>query len=185
MSNWNKWSDEEERILRERIEDHQQSEIANILGRTQKSINNKAWRLGLSNHSGKTIRRQGRELSVPQTDTNFSHFISGFVAGEGSFNVVERGEGPKYQFSISMSSVDTEILYRIQDYLDVGHVYEYPSREDHWKDTTQYQVANQVEMIGVIIPFFDGVGLYNTHKQTQYKKMKDHMRDYLDIETLK
>lgn len=117
------------------------------------------------------------------SNKSFNNFISGFVAGEGCFtysNLKDSGR-KRFTFQISLSDVDKDIVKKIEDYLGVGSVYCYEARNENYKPEVNYQVQAIGEIGSVIIPFFDKVGLYNTHKQKQYDEWRETFIIHYDL----
>lgn len=61
------------------------------------------------------------------SDKDFSHWIAGFVDGEGCFFMapVNRPGGYRPSFSVSVRADDSEIVQKMRDFLDVGTTHFY------------------------------------------------------------
>jgi hypothetical protein len=183
------WSDEQIGALKSLYEDHSNEYLSEFVfngslypDRTKNAIKHKARRVGLEKDDSFRVESIVGGVDDPDFgDQSFNDFICGFVAGEGSFSTNKSKDRNRYVFSISLADVDAEILHKIEDYLGVGNVYEYDSREEHWEDTAQYQVQCADEIYNVIIPFFEENNLRDTHKQEQYIEWRDGFLEYFDL----
>lgn len=177
------WSDEEISVVEEMFPNKPCDRIANHIDRSPQAIKHKARRLGITRDDNYRVLKKINSMEQPDFDNEqFSAFICGFVAGEGAFGIGdERVDGATHSFSISLADVDKDIIYRIQDYLNCGNVYEYESREEHWKDTVQFQAQSIGEIYNCIIPFFEQHDLQSTHKQKQYEEWRDSFLEKYDL----
>lgn len=170
-----RWTDDEVETLKQMYPRHLDRVVADELDRSKSSISNKATSLGLSKDENYQIRSQIHERGVPEfEDKEFAHFIAGFVAGEGCFTYNSRNnrDSTYFQFRISMSEVDSDILEDIQDFFGVGEIYHHERDNENWEDEERYAVVSAVDLGSVIIPFFDQYGFYNAHKQEQYDEWR-------------
>lgn len=172
------WTNSEEILLEELYPEQTMDVIREEINRSEEAISSKASKLGLRKHPSFRHYREASEISPPQWDDDFAHFVCGFVTGEGSFSRVERDNRPrsKYEFQIQVSDVDTSLMETIDDFFgEAGAIYHYESREDEWRGFSVYKVEKIAEHIKIIIPFFDRYGLRTTHKEKQYIKWRDKM----------
>ncbi len=95
---------------------------------------------------------------------SFGHWVSGFVDGEGSFDLkLGCGKYPKASFSISLRADDCDALVMICAYWGVGCVYPgkarrvvYPNgREGVINPQALYKVAAAADLAGVLVPHFN------------------------------
>lgn len=164
------WSDEEIDTLKDLYYDHSNDEIAEVLDkRNVSAIQHKGPRLGLEKSETAIVERRAEEYSEPDLDTQYAAFISGLVSGEGSF--IQKEE-TKFSFQIQMSDREEEMMKNVKNYFGVGSINFYDSRKEHWDDIVVYGVSDRSELLGVIIPFFDEVGLYDSYKSEQYLEWK-------------
>lgn len=62
---------------------------------------------------------------MPAISDSFGHWLAGFVAGEGSFNIQKNGRGAYYcSFRLALHAEDIEILYEIQRRTGLGQTWE-------------------------------------------------------------
>ena len=176
-----RWSEEEIENLRQDFPVTPAYEMAEYMSRSKQAIKHKARRLGITKadnyHSLKSVNE--REIQEFKND-DFAHFVSGFVAGEGSFSKRERSnrDGIRFCFQIEVADVDEKILHKIKEFFGVGNIHTYESRKEEWKDIAQYQVQSVGDIFNSIIPFFEKYGLFGTHKSKQYESWRDDFLEY-------
>lgn len=99
--------------------------------------------------SVRTISRKG----LKEND-NLGYFISGFVEGEGSFNISLRKKadyivGWQVVMSFNISQKDPSILRIIKDTLDCGII-----KVRKFDNLYSYDVTNPKDIIQKVIPYF-------------------------------
>ena len=106
---------------------------------------------------------------------SLSHYIAGFVDGEGSFHVAiqRRSDLPKGfqlipEFHISQHRDKALILQMIRDFFGCGYVK--PNHPGSLRDITEvYVVRNRQDLLEKIIPFFERYPLIS-QKMDDFKK---------------
>lgn len=180
-----RWTDNEIEYLQEHYPTSNTEEIADELGRSKKSVIHKARRTDLTKVDNFEILESLRDIETrtfENIDENFAHFVCGFTAGEGSFCISQRDDRrDKLTFQISLASVDSEILYEIQEFFGAGNIHTWDAREDEWDSEIQFIVQKTGELANIIIPFFERFELQNTNKRRQYNKWKHHFYSEYDI----
>src|SRR5208337_5656953 len=56
-------------------------------------------------------------------DSEFGHWLAGFIDGEGCFRIVPNRKSWECRFQMSLRDDDSDILHRIRDELWLGSVY--------------------------------------------------------------
>lgn len=79
-------------------------------------------------------------------------FLAGFHAGEGCFS---GSAGNRFCLEVGLGSLDRGMCEGLQNFLEVGHVYDSPRRKDHYDDEVNYVVQSLQELIDVFVPFMD------------------------------
>ena len=98
-------------------------------------------------------------------DDSFYRWLVGFTDGDGCFSIIKQGSGNlSLNFSITQSTCNEQILYRIKKRLKVGVVSVY-------KDRAVYAIRDRSLFSQVIFPIFDKFPLL-TSKQFYYEKLK-------------
>ena len=102
-------------------------------------------------------------------DKDFEKFISGFVAGEGSFYVGFNNKFFSPIFQIHLHKEDSKILIKIKSYLRCGNITfsDYKNRK-----TVTYRVSKAKDLKEIIIPFFERNYLYDTSKQKSFDRWR-------------
>ena len=107
------------------------------------------------------------------TKRNLYEYISGYVDGEGCFNVsfLRRqkflvGWETKPSFSVSQNEDRAEILYRMQKLFQCGFL-----RRDFSDKTLKYEVRSLKDLTDKIIPHFEAYPLLSS-KQKDFKFFK-------------
>ena len=101
---------------------------------------------------------------VPALDDSFSRWLVGFTDGDGCFSIIKQGGKFSLNFSITQSTYNEQILYRIKKQLKVGSVTIY-------KKEAIYRIRNRSILSQVIFPIFDRFPLL-TSKQFNYDRLK-------------
>jgi hypothetical protein len=102
-------------------------------------------------------------------------FLSGFVAGEGSFSGT--CDGRRYIFEVGLGASDREMCELLRSLLGLGHIYDSPRRKPHHDDQSTFSVTAQRELLGVVVPFIDA-HLPPSYKRHQYLAWKERLFDY-------
>lgn len=173
-----KWTEDEIERLNECFYLSTPSELEDEFpDRNYESIRRKAYRLGLERSDN--IRRISSaksvdEIDVDSLDDGFCEFISGFVAGEGTFTKTKRPSGTtRYRFCIQLARDDSDIIYDMQEVFECGSVNEYGPRRSNEKGSVSYQINGFGQIFNRVIPFFDEYGFYSARKQRQYNSWRD------------
>lgn len=163
------WSESEVQKLKENYSETRTPKLAEEFeGRTPKALERKAQRLNLKKNENEIIKNKAQNLEEPDYEKEYSNFITGLIAGEGSFTKKRENT---YTFKIGMASREKEMLKDIKNYLGIGKIYEY-SQKEGWENIVQYQVQSRAEILGVLIPFLEQTGLKNSYKNKQYQEWK-------------
>lgn len=105
---------------------------------------------------------------LPKNDKYMSGLVTGFSMGEGCFAVCKRkGKDKIYlsaEFRISLKKEDKFILYKIRNFLKCGRIY-------FSNKAVTFAVTKLVDLVEVIIPFFDHYPMINV-KKNDYEKFK-------------
>lgn len=96
----------------------------------------------------------------------FAQWFSGFVDGEGNFQVFFDRSYVRVLFRIVLHIDDLQILYKIKDYLEVGTV-------RISKDHCVYSIGKQEELLNNLFPILD-----------KYTLLTTKYIDYLDFKTV-
>ena len=84
------------------------------------------------------------------------NWLSGFVTGEGSFDVNiskstnKVGYRAQLRFRISQHIRDIKLMESIAKYLSTGNIYKYPNQ-----DAVSFYIVNLNDLTNIIIPFFE------------------------------
>jgi len=181
------WTKYQETRLRKEYGSTLTAKLAQEFEKSESAVRKKAQRLGLKkrkNHQGK-LAIEDAEIDKPELDDeDLNWFISGLVAGEGTFTASnQKGRNAKkYRFSITLAECDKKILYKIKDYLSVGDIYEYDKRDENWQPTVKYNVRRLPELAEVIIPFFEEYKMFDTEKQKQFEEWAEKIKNKYDLE---
>lgn len=103
------------------------------------------------------------------------YYFSGFVDGEGSFNVsIRKGEGYKYgwqfAFTFNVSQKDKVILALLKHWLKCGHLKQ--RKDGLWS----YVVENQKSLLERIIPFFNRFNFLSSRMKNNFSIFKRIMQ---------
>jgi len=83
------------------------------------------------------------------TRDQFGKWLSGFIDGEGNFQVwVERGRYLRVAFRLHLHIDDVAVLYKIQAYLGVGTV-----TMNTANSTCTFRITNVSDIVSVLLPF--------------------------------
>lgn len=176
-----RWTTEEVETLKEKYSTTPAEKLAEEFNRTEQAVRDKASREEISKHPQHKMIERIKTTETPDfEDEKMNHFISGFTAGEGSFT--HSDEIPTFQISLAID--DKEILEKIQSYLGVGNITTSDARKEAWKDEAHYSVRDRGELWKVIVPFFDSVGLRDTHKEKQYLDWRERLKSNLPAEVV-
>lgn len=176
-----RWASKEVKTLKEKYPTTPAKKLAEEFNRTKQAVRDKASREQISKHPQHKMIERIKTTETPEfVNDEMNHFISGFTAGEGSFT--RSGEIPTFQISLAID--DKKILEDIKNYLGVGNVTTSDARKESWKDEAHYTVRDRGELWKVIVPFFDSVGLRETHKEKQYRDWRETLKSNLPAEVV-
>lgn len=89
-------------------------------------------------------------------------YIVGFIDGEGSFSIsaskhktLKRKVEIRAALEIELRADDKDILEKIKDIFDCGHMYVLNYEKYGWYPHVKYKVSNTQDLVNKIIPFFD------------------------------
>lgn len=166
-----RYSNEEEKFIKEKYYELTYQEIADELDRSPNAIRSKVDRMGLTEEDN-SIRRNAINYDNPVFNNEyFNAFVSGFVSGEGSFS--QESKRRSYKFEICVSSKDEEIIKSIRKYFNnIGSIH-YSDRISANEKMITWQVASAADLASFIIPFFDNVSMFGTYKKKQYKDWRE------------
>jgi len=121
-----------------------------------------------------------------------SHYISGFIDGEGSFSVsigkhktLKRGFEVRCEFEIELRADDKKILERICYTLGCGKIYDCSYERYGWYPHVKYKITSTKDMERYLFPFLDAYPL-QAKKAKVYKlfreivlmvRAKKHLKD--------
>jgi hypothetical protein len=91
----------------------------------------------------------------------------GFVEGDGSFSINKNGKYAKYEFSIEVSKIDIQLLYKIKSMLGVGSITFHTSKIE----LARLKVSSKTDLISIIIPIFDKYNML-TNKHFDFMHFK-------------
>lgn len=95
------------------------------------------------------------------------NWVSGFVDGEGSFNITRVKNTYQFEFKITQHYASIHTLVAIQLFFKVGSVV----INDSKANTMKYHITKVTDLVNVIIPFFDMFPL-RTSKNLNYQAFK-------------
>ena len=182
-----KWTKKEEQLLKTEYMSENITNILKRIKRTPDAIRRKASRLGIAkniNFVG-AITRSKKILNEPfhiyNNKNALGHFISGLVAGEGSFiNVIKNNsKSQRFMFSVEMAQ-DEEVISLLKEFFMCGNLYHIKRKNKNWKDTMRFTVSSFLDIHKYIIPFFDTYNLRNTHKRKQYLVWRQSFYNHLN-----
>lgn len=180
-----RWTEHEVEVLREKWPTERTEDIP--LSRSVYAIERKAGRLGLERVPDFKVRNRIKDRSSAQFDPDdgYGHFLSGFIAGEGSFMSKERdSRGMKFALRVEVVEDDQDIIEGMKEYLGVGTVRSHEKRDDKWQRTVSFSVQGVVDHLLVTIPFVETYGLRDTLKQSQYQSWKASVLDQYNVNDL-
>ena len=92
----------------------------------------------------------------------FGAWLSGFVAGEGTFVLSMRRSTPRASFAIVLRSDDAEILHTIQSYWQCGRIYTIRRKKNAHlhKQEVKIEVYSTADMLTILVPHFDRFPLF-------------------------
>ncbi len=176
-----KWTEKQLKLLHESYSHFQASYLKNLIGKSAQAIRKKASRLKLKKSNGYRYKNLINQIPLKKYSgkNNFSSFISGFVAGEGTF--LKTKNKIRFKFAIALADDDSKILEDVKKFFGVGNVQYYPPRNKKWKGSVCYSVGDIPNLVKVIIPFFDKFSFFTTKKQYQYNVWKDKLIKHISI----
>ena len=110
------------------------------------------------------IKSHSTKFKESDYDDNFGHWLAGFTDGEGNFHGTNNhGQA----FRINLREDDKLILEEIKNRLGCGVIHFLKKTKYNPKQRNQYQytVATLVDLINIIMPFFDKYQLRAKKKQ--------------------
>jgi hypothetical protein len=136
-------------------------------------------------HSVQTISRKGFLNHIP---SEIGYYLTGFVDGEGSFNLsLRKGKGYKYGWQIgpsfNVSQKDKTILLLLQKTLNCGRI---KTRKD---GISSFVVEDLRSLKEKIIPFFDKFSFLSSKSKINFKIFKEAIslmsqKEHLKLEGL-
>ena len=83
--------------------------------------------------------------------------LVGLIEGDGWLSVTKKNQYLTYELGIEMNKRDTQLLYKIKNYLGVGTIKIKTNRRgDNTKgDLVTYRIRNKSHLINIIIPTFN------------------------------
>lgn len=93
----------------------------------------------------------------------FGAWLSGFVAGEGSFNLSMINNSCKASFTIALRADDIDALYLIQSYWQCGGVYNIHRKKEESRNRKQevnFTVHRSVHLQEILVSHFDKFPLF-------------------------
>lgn len=179
--NERKWTEQEECFLSENYHKMTAREIGEELSRTPGSVRSKARFMEISSVD-QQILRNFHKTETPNFDSNFSYFVSGFIAGEGCFSYNE--EKRNHYFGVSAHKRDSDIIEEIHKFFNcIGSIFT-QSRSKNSSEMKRMGVRGVGDIAAVVIPFFERYPMRNTHKQNQYEEWRDYLYKTYNIEPL-
>jgi len=130
------------------------------------------------------------EITLLSISSLEPYWVTGFTDAEGCFTIIIEilGESPlkfkvRASYEISLHSVDSAILYRIQSFFNTGKIYK---RSD--QNISVYRVTNVKELLTKVIPHFNAYPLLSK-KQADFilwSRVVDimHSKDHLTLDGL-
>lgn len=112
--------------------------------------------------SVRTISRKGL------TQDELGHFISGFIEGEGSFNISLRQKadykiGWQVVMSFNVSQKDPTVLYLLKEQLGCGII-----KIRKYDGLYSFDVTNPFDIVSKIIPYFQKYGIFSDSKYRNF-----------------
>lgn len=180
------WTEKEIEKLKSLYPASNTEDLAKNLGKTKYAVRKKASRLNIKKKENFELENKLKKIDIPDFDnTELNWFISGFVAGEGSFSASKNKDRPhkRYRFGITMAQRDGKILKKIKKYFkNAGKYYETESRQEEWKPQAIYTVQDIPHLIKIVIPFFKKHNFKEAHKQKQFDEWKKRLLDDYNID---
>jgi hypothetical protein len=173
------WTKEEEQLLKEKYMSSTTEYLQQKIKRSVSAIRKKANRINIKRPTNfGTIMLVKKVLALPLIiyDKNDSdgHFLSGLVAGEGSF-VITKNKGYKtlkFRLAVEMSIRDKEILYKLKNKIGAGNFCFPTKRKEKWSQHITFSINSYKDIYQRVIPFFETYLLRNTHKEKQFNIWK-------------
>ena len=119
------------------------------------------------------IKSHSTKFKEPDYDDSFGHWLAGFTDGEGNFSCIT---GHGQCFRINLREDDKPILEEMRLRLGCGRIYflkktQYDSCR---RDQYQFSVACMVDLVNIIIPFFDKYPL-RAKKRFDYLQWRENI----------
>jgi hypothetical protein len=115
-------------------------------------------------------------------------WVVGFVDGEGCFSIgfvrqphragrvgYRTGFQVMHRFVVTQGAGSTAALEELQEFFGVGRIYRNRRRDNHREDLLQYRVGRLVDLLEVVIPFFETHPL-RTAKRADFEKFSTCVR---------
>jgi hypothetical protein len=109
-------------------------------------------------------------------------WVVGFVDGEGCFSIgfvrqpdragragYRTGYQVVHRFVVTQGAASAAALEELQEFFGVGRVYRNRRHDNHREDLLQYRVERRVDLLEVVIPFFERHPL-RTAKRADFEK---------------
>ena len=183
------WTSKEVERLEEIFPTASEDMLVEEFDRSLTAIETKAYRLDMTRDEKYRRIYSVREsdwLDVNELNDEYCSFLSGFVAGEGTFNLLTSNNRDRYKpsFAVQVADNDKDIIYDIRDTLCCGNIYTYDSRRPSEMGSIKITVSNYGDLYKRVIPFFERYDMYSTRKQQQFIDMKEYMYNEVDPEMI-
>lgn len=176
-----RWTDKETERIKKIYPIFRSDELVDFFPeRTKTSIQGKSDRLGLVKKDGiyRAVAVDNKqELDTTQISTDWGHFISGFVSGDGCFVEYEEEGNQRFALKIETMREEKELLDRIKSVLGCGSVYTYDARSSNTRPTVTYIIQDTGNFYNRVIPFFEEFPLQETRKDDKYRSWKANFED--------
>ena len=127
------------------------------------------------------VKSHSTKFKEANYDDAFANWLCGFTDGEGNFHSI-KGHGQA--FRINLREDDLPILEEIRNRLGCGiiHFLNKTQYDSCRRDQYQYTVATLVDLINIIIPFFDKYLLRAKKKYDYYRWREMLLKQWRDLE---
>lgn len=96
-----------------------------------------------------------KPMPAPMDRDQFSHWLTGFIDGEGNFQAFMDNGRLRLFFRIRLHIDDIAVLHTIREFLGVGSV-------TSTNDTCLYMISDRTSLSNVLIPLLNEYNLYTT-----------------------
>jgi len=105
-------------------------------------------------------------------------YVVGLIDGEGYFSVtVSQDMSKTYKslrmrlvFGVKLKEEDGEILYRLKEFFNCGHIHSRRDNRPTFSDCLEYQVRNYQDIKAIIVPFFKKHELLFKSKRASFER---------------